>query len=106
MRLAGQQPFHLAAIGEHGKFSFSVTAPPKAATAQITARAAIGGATYDNQHIEISYLHIPSSCFSRSARIKAVSLDLTVRVGYIAGAGDTVADAITQMGCEDDAQRG
>ncbi len=98
-----KQPFHLAAIGEHGKFSFSVTAPPKAATAQITARAAIGGATYDNQHIEISYLHIPEQLLQPPARIKAVSLDLTVRgrkVGYIAGAGDTVADAITQMGCE------
>ena len=98
-----KQTFHLATVGERGKFSFTVTAPPQAATAQITARAKIGNATFDNQHIEISYAHIPEQLLQPPARIKAVSLELAVRgkkVGYLPGAGDTVAEAIRQMGCE------
>ena len=97
-----KQAFHLATVGDREKFSFTVTAPPQAATAQITARAKIGNTTFDNQHIEISYAHIPEQLLQPPARIKAVSLELAVRgtkVGYLPGAGDTVADAIRQMGC-------
>jgi LmbE family N-acetylglucosaminyl deacetylase len=98
-----KQAFHLATVGERGKFSFTITAPPQAAAAQITARAKIGGKIYDNQRIEISYPHIPEQLLQPPARIKAVSLELAVRgkkVGYLPGAGDTVAEAIRQMGCE------
>ena len=98
-----EHPFHLASVGDRGNFLFKITAPPQASTAQITARAKIGGTTYDNQHIEIHYAHIPEQLLQPPARIKTVSLDLAVRgkkIGYIAGAGDTVPDAIRQMGCE------
>ncbi len=81
--------------------SFDVTAPPQVATAQITARAKIGDKIYDNQRIEISYPHIPMQLLQPPARIKAVSLDLAIRgkkVGYLPGAGDSVADAIKEMG--------
>jgi LmbE family N-acetylglucosaminyl deacetylase len=90
-----------ASAGERKKFSFTVTAPPQAATAQITARAKIGDKTYDNQRIEISYPHIPMQLLQPPARVKVVSLDLAIRgkkVGYIPGAGDSVADAIKEMG--------
>jgi LmbE family N-acetylglucosaminyl deacetylase len=95
------QSFSLASAGEQKKFSFTVTAPPQAATAQITARAKIGDKTYDNQRIEISYPHIPMQLLQPPARVKAVSLDLAIRgkkVGYVPGAGDSVAEAIKEMG--------
>ena len=95
------QSFLLASAGEQKKFSFTVTAPPQAATAQITARAKIGDKIYDNQRIEISYPHIPMQLLQPPARVKAVSLDLAIRgkkVGYIPGAGDSVAAAIKEMG--------
>jgi LmbE family N-acetylglucosaminyl deacetylase len=98
-----EQPFHLALAGEHGMFSFKVTAPSQPTIAQITARAKIGDATFDNQHIEISYPHIPEQLLQPPARIKAVALDLAIRgkkVGYIPGAGDSVAEALKQMGYE------
>ncbi len=90
-----------ATAGERKKFSFTITAPAQAATAQITARAKIGNKIYDNQRIEISYPHIPMQLLQPPARIKAVSLDLAIRgkkVGYLPGAGDSVADAIKEMG--------
>jgi LmbE family N-acetylglucosaminyl deacetylase len=98
-----KQPFLFAASGEHGKFSFTVTAPAQAATAELTARAKIGGSTFDNQHVEIRYPHIPEQLLQPPARIKAVSLDLAVRahtVGYLPGAGDSVAENLKEMGCD------
>src|SRR5207248_3115528 len=59
--------------------------------------------TYDNQLIEINYPHIPLQLLQPPARVKAVALELAIRgkkVGYIPGAGDSVADALKQMGYE------
>jgi hypothetical protein len=96
-----KREFSFASAGQRGTFSFTVTAPPQAASAQITARAEIGDKIYDNQRIEISYPHIPLQLLQPPARIKAISLDLAIRgkrVGYLPGAGDSVADAIGEMG--------
>ncbi len=96
-----KREFSFASAGARKEFSFTVTAPPQAATAQITARAKIGDKVYDNQRIEISYPHIPMQLLQPPARIKAVSLDLAIRgkqVGYVPGAGDSVDDAIQEMG--------
>jgi LmbE family N-acetylglucosaminyl deacetylase len=97
-----KQPFHFASVGERGNFSFKVTAPSQAATAEITVRAKIGSSTFDSQRIEIRYPHIPEQLLQPPARVKAVSLDLAIRsrtVGYLPGAGDSVADTLKQMGC-------
>ena len=96
-----KREFSFASAGQRGKFSFTITAPPQAASAQITARAKIGDKIYDNQRVEISYPHIPMQLLQPPARIKVVSLALVIRgkkVGYVPGAGDSVADAIREMG--------
>ena len=96
-----KREFSFGAAGQQEKLTFTITAPPQAASAEITARAKIGGKIYDNQRIEISYGHIPMQLLQPPARIKAVSLDLATRgkkVGYLPGAGDSVADAIREMG--------
>ena len=74
-----KQSFSLASAGEQKKFTFTVTAPPQAATAEITARAKIGGKSYDNERMEISYPHIPLQLLQPPARLKAVCLDLAIR---------------------------
>jgi hypothetical protein len=96
-----KQAFSLGAIGDRQTFNFTIIAPELATTAKITASAEIGGVHYCNQREEISYPHIPRQLLQPVATLKAVSLDLAIRgkkVGYIAGAGDTVAEAIKQMG--------
>ncbi len=96
-----KREFSFATAGQSEKFSFTVTAPPQAASAELTARAKIGDKIYDNQRIEIKYSHIPMQLLQPPARVKAVSLDLAIRgkkVGYISGAGDSVAEAIKEMG--------
>ncbi|MFO1487125.1 MAG: PIG-L family deacetylase [Verrucomicrobiota bacterium] len=102
-KISPAQPFNLAAAGETKTFTFKVTAPAKITSAQFTAQAKIGDKVYNNQRIEISYPHIPAQILQPLARIKAVTLDLVTRgkkVGYVPGAGDSVADALKQMGYE------
>ena len=95
------QSFKLAKIGDHKKLSFEVTAPPAATSASIAALAEVGGKTYDNQRAEINYAHIPHLLLQPPARLHAVSVDLEIRgktVGYLPGAGDSIAEGLEQMG--------
>ena len=96
-----KQSFHLAAVGDHAQFKFTVTAPAESTTAKIIASAEIGGVRYQNERKEINYPHIPLQLLQPPASLKAVSLDLAIRghkVGYLPGAGDSVADSLKQMG--------
>jgi LmbE family N-acetylglucosaminyl deacetylase len=95
------QSFRLATVGDHAKFSFTVTAPPQPATASLTARAEIKGVRYSSRRVEIRYDHIPVQLLQPPAQVKAVCLDLKIRgrqVGYLPGAGDSVAENLEQMG--------
>ena len=96
-----KQSFHLATVGERVRLKFSITAPPQSATAKIIADAEIAGVRYRNQHVEINYPHIPPQLLQPLASLKAVSLELANRghtVGYLPGAGDSVAENLKQMG--------
>jgi LmbE family N-acetylglucosaminyl deacetylase len=98
-----KQPFRLGAVGEQKTFTFTVTAPARSTTGKIIACADIGGVRYRNQREEISYPHIPRQLLQPPASLKALSLDLSIRakkIGYLPGAGDSVAEAIQQMGCD------
>jgi LmbE family N-acetylglucosaminyl deacetylase len=97
------RPFRLAAPGEHGRFTFTVTAPARLATAPIGASVTIGGRRFSHQRVELRYDHIPFQLLQPPADLKAVSLELAMRgrhVGYLPGAGDDVAGALEQMGYE------
>ncbi|HEY9717749.1 MAG TPA: PIG-L family deacetylase [Trichormus sp.] len=96
-----KQPFDLANIGQHEKFSFTITAPNKTETSKITACAEMHGVRYCNQRQEINYPHIPRQLLQPPAVVKAVCLDLAIRgktVGYLPGAGDSLPENLQQMG--------
>ena len=93
--------FRLAAVRDRVRLGFTVTAPPQPAEVNLSADAEIGGAHYVGERIEIHYAHIPPLLLQPPARLKAVSVDLAIRghnVGYIPGAGDSVAEALMEMG--------
>ena len=95
------QPFSLTNYNETARFTFTVTAPKNSATARILATAAIDVQRYHNRHVEIRYDHIPPQLLQPPARLKALSLDLAIRghqVGYLPGAGDSVAECLERMG--------
>ncbi len=95
------QSFHLKTVGERARLEFTITAPPRSSTAKIIGDAEIGGVQYRNQRVEINYPHIPPLLLQPLASLKVVSLELATRghtVGYLSGAGDSVAENLKQMG--------
>ena len=96
-----QQAFRLAAVGDRAQLAFTVTAPASPASGSILARATVDGASYGTGRILISYSHIPPQLLQPPARLKAACLDLAIRghdIGYLPGAGDSVAESLGQMG--------
>ena len=97
------QPFWLGAPGARARFTFTVTAPPKAAMAALGASVEINRRRFDQQRLEVRYEHLPLGVLQPAARARAVALDLQIRgrhVGYLPGAGDDVPAALEQMGYE------
>ncbi|MFO1475532.1 MAG: PIG-L family deacetylase [Verrucomicrobiota bacterium] len=97
-----EQSFKLKASGDRKRVRFTVRAPLKATSATLVASAEVNHARFDRDRIVIGYEHMPPQILQPVASQKAVSLDLEVRakaVGYIAGAGDRVPEALAQMGC-------
>jgi len=97
------QSFHLGAAGDQTQFTFTVTAPSQPTTASITAEAEIGGKRYDNGRVVINYAHIPLLLLQPRAECKAVCLNLGIQahnIGYLPGAGDSVAESLEDMGCQ------
>jgi LmbE family N-acetylglucosaminyl deacetylase len=97
-----EQPFHTAAIGEKARFTFNITAPAKPATERITASVTVNGQPFSNQRIEINYPHLPFILLQPTARARVVSVDFAAKaknVGYLPGAGDSVDQALAELGC-------
>ena len=92
---------HLSSDGEQTRFKFNVTAHAHPTTAEIAAVAEINGTRYSNERVVINYPHIPLLLLQPPARLKAVCLNLAIRghnVGYLPGAGDSVAQSLEEMG--------
>ncbi len=100
---ASSSTFDIPRRGERQAISFDVTIPAKtkAGSYQINARAMIGEAVGTSAMRVIAYPHIQTHRFYRRATTDAKIIDLKtapVKVGYLAGSGDRVPDAIRQMG--------
>ena len=93
--------FSLTNYNELARFTFTITAPTNSTTGKILATADIDGKSYHNQHVEIHHDHIPPLLLQPPAQFKALSIELATRghqIGYLPGAGDSVADCIQRMG--------
>lgn len=93
--------FKLAELGQSAKVTFTVTAPKNADSARLLATAEMNGEKYHTQRQEIRYAHLPAQLLQPPVVVKAVAFDLEKRgqtVGYLPGAGDSLADNLQQMG--------
>ncbi len=96
-----KQPFKLAKVGDKVRVAFSVTAPAQENRAEFIAVATIDGAQFDNGRYEFSYSHIPVVLLQSPARLHVAAFDLATKgmnVGYLPGAGDSVAENLEEMG--------
>jgi LmbE family N-acetylglucosaminyl deacetylase len=97
------QPFRLETVGEEHELSFRVTPPATESTGKLRATATLGGNSVTVGMQTINYPHIPVEVLFPASEIKLVRADIQVsgkRIGYIAGAGDEVPEALRQMGLD------
>jgi LmbE family N-acetylglucosaminyl deacetylase len=95
--------FQIATVGEQQELSFVVTPPQADSTATLRAVATVSGREIGSGVQLISYPHIPDQTLLLPANVKLVRSDIRVgarRIGYIAGAGDEMPDALRQLGVE------
>jgi hypothetical protein len=93
--------FKLAKVGEVARLTFTITAPPKAASATFAAVADVGGVKTSSGRVEFRYPHLPVQLLQPPVRLKTVAFELATRgkrIAYLPGAGDSVADCLAQMG--------
>lgn len=100
---ASSKAFDIKRTGEKAAILFEVTIPPRtpAGNYQIAGNAMVGEAMATSTMHTIAYPHIQTHRFYRRAETKVTVIDLKtapVKVGYIAGSGDRVPEAIRQMG--------
>jgi hypothetical protein len=93
-------PVTLEVEGSDQVAEFTLTPGREGGTARVVID--VGGKAWSCGSQRIDYPHIPVETLYPPAELKLVRTDVSVvagRVGYIAGSGDQIADAIRQLGC-------
>jgi LmbE family N-acetylglucosaminyl deacetylase len=96
--------FDLKRVGERANLSFKIKALPSSTESEkiISAVAKIGTNEYRQGYQVVSYPHIEPRTISRAATARAQELDVKVapnlKVGFIEGAGDDFANALSRLG--------
>jgi LmbE family N-acetylglucosaminyl deacetylase len=96
-----ERPFKLDADGQT-ELSFQVKPGPRAAEGELKLAVRINGQVYDRGVRRLAYQHIPPQAWHPLSRVRAVRFDLkpggTKNIGYVNGAGDEVAEVLSQLG--------
>ena len=96
-----ERPFATDAADPKRTVTFTVTPPANVATADLSASVEVAGRTYDVGWDEIRYPHLPPLLLQPRATLRCVSVNLATAghaIGYLPGAGDSVAECLTEMG--------
>ncbi|MCC6807539.1 MAG: PIG-L family deacetylase [Deltaproteobacteria bacterium] len=95
-------PFSLATTGAEQTLAFSLTPPKQVASGRLTLAITTGKQTQPAQTLtRLAYPHIRPQTILAPAEAALVRLELRIdgsRIGYIAGAGDDVPNALRQVG--------
>jgi len=94
-------PFDLSGKGQQVTLQFEIDPPPDTASGAARAKVELAGETVSAGVRTIEYPHIPIQVVYPEARLRlerAGATLLSKRIGYVMGAGDTVPQALEQMG--------
>jgi hypothetical protein len=100
-KASGPQRYSLRDAGASAQVTFEITAPASASTGVVRAHTVIDGFDCHRSEVVVGYAHIPPQLLQPPATVKLVSVEVGTRghaVGYIAGAGDDVPQALQQLG--------
>jgi LmbE family N-acetylglucosaminyl deacetylase len=98
-----EAPFSMQRKNERATVKFKVEMPRTAGTFQVKAEATLNGEAFSQTMQTLAYEHIQTHRIYRPAKADVKLIDLKtvpVKVGYIRGSGDRVAEAISQLGVE------
>lgn len=100
---ASSKTFEMQRAGERTSIAFEVTIPARTAAGsyQISGNAMIGESLATSTMRTVAYPHIQTHRYYRRAVVDTKVIELKtapVKVGYLAGSGDRVPEAIRQMG--------
>lgn len=103
--IAEKRTFELRKKGEHTSVTFEITIPANTKTGSynIYPNAMVGEALAVQSMNTIAYPHVQTHRFYTRAETNVEVLDLKVapvKVGYIMGSGDEVADSVKKMGVD------
>ena len=98
-----EKNFGISFKGNVQHVSFTVFPPKNASEGVIQPEAIVNGESFKQHLIEINYDHIPKQAVLLNSTAKVVRTDIQKvgkKIGYIKGAGDTVAENLQQIGYE------
>jgi LmbE family N-acetylglucosaminyl deacetylase len=94
-------PFSFTARDEERRVAVTLSPPEKPSTGTLRAVAVVEGREWSRSLVRVDYPHIPRQTVLPPAEAKLLRLDLRTaprEIGYIMGPGDTVPDALRQIG--------
>ncbi|HXI12647.1 MAG TPA: PIG-L family deacetylase [Thermoanaerobaculia bacterium] len=94
-------PVSIKSASEQPRLSFTVTPPVAASSGLLTADLKIGDQHFTRSVVNVDYPHITPQTTFPTAVMRLVRADVKIgksRVGYVAGSGDDVAEALSQIG--------
>lgn len=95
--------FTMQAVGDRFEATFAVTSPRRSESVKLGVKASVQGRSFDRSPEFVTYDHIPVQLLQPKAVLMAMSFELKIRgerVGYLPGAGDTTAEALSLLGYE------
>ena len=101
--ISENQSFSIAHAGGKQKLTFQIIPPLKQSEANLRASAKVSEQSFFNSVVDINYPHINRQLLFVPASTTVQKINMVVpnvKVGYVQGSGDTVPEALQQVGVE------
>jgi LmbE family N-acetylglucosaminyl deacetylase len=95
--------FHLAESGDEQTVVFTLIPPPHESSGLVRAVANAGGKEISTGIRVMAFPHFPAQMVFQEAQAKLERVDVKIlahKIGYVMGAGDSIPEALRQLGCE------
>lgn len=99
--VSNPQTFDLDKKDREKEFVFTVTPPKEQSEGELNLLMQINGKQFNNEIVTLDYEHIPFQHILVPSQAKVAHIDLEINgqnIGYIQGAGDKTATALSQIG--------
>ncbi len=100
-KVSPSQTFELDLKDQEKEFVFTVSPPKGQSEGELRLLLQVGDAYYNNEIVILNYDHIPYQHILVPAEAKVARIELEINgqnIGYIAGAGDEIPSALSQIG--------